>query len=63
MEFNSILIYLCANITAQRPITKWAQVKKRNKTHTQIKYKKQGNVYYLNNNDNNNSINKNQSYH
>jgi hypothetical protein len=42
-EFNSILIYLCANLTAHRPITKSAQVKKKKKIHIKRKYKKQGN--------------------
>jgi hypothetical protein len=28
---SSILIYLCANLTAQRPITKSAQVQKKKK--------------------------------
>jgi hypothetical protein len=31
IQFNSILIYLCANLTAQRPITKSAQLKKKKK--------------------------------
>jgi hypothetical protein len=26
IQFNSILVYLCANLTAQRPITKLARV-------------------------------------
>jgi hypothetical protein len=37
MYIISILIYLCADLTAQRPITKSAQV-----IHIQRKYKKQG---------------------
>jgi hypothetical protein len=31
IQFNSFLIYLCENLTAQRPITKSAQVKKKKK--------------------------------
>jgi hypothetical protein len=31
IQFNSILIYLCANLTAQRPITKSAHVQKKKK--------------------------------
>jgi hypothetical protein len=31
IQFNLILIYLCANLTAQRPITKSAQVQKKKK--------------------------------
>jgi hypothetical protein len=31
IQFNSINIYLCANLRAQRPITKSAQVKKKKK--------------------------------
>jgi signal transduction histidine kinase len=42
IQFSSILIYLHANITAQRQITKLARVKKRNSTL------EQGNLYDLN---------------
>jgi hypothetical protein len=36
IQFNSILIHLCSNATAQRHISKSAQIKKRNKkTHKQ----------------------------
>jgi hypothetical protein len=42
IQLNSILIYLRANLTAQRPITKLARVKKINITHTN-KIQKQGN--------------------
>jgi hypothetical protein len=36
-------MHLCANVTARKPITKWARVKNRNKTQ------RQGNPYNLNN--------------
>jgi hypothetical protein len=59
---NSILIYLYANLTAQRSVTKWARIKKRNKTHKN-KIQTQCNLYLLNNNkdydDNNNNNNNN----
>jgi hypothetical protein len=47
----SIQFYLCASLTAQRPITKRARVEKNTHTHTK---QKQGNV---NNNNNNNNTN------
>jgi hypothetical protein len=47
IQINSI-IYLHANLTAQRPVIKWARIRKRNETHIQIQ--KQGNLYHLNNN-------------
>jgi hypothetical protein len=30
IQFNSILVYLCANLTAQKPITKLARVRRNN---------------------------------
>jgi hypothetical protein len=36
---NSVLIYLRENLTAQRPVTKLARVRKRNSSKTQTKYK------------------------
>jgi hypothetical protein len=57
-QYSSVLIYSCANLTAQRPITEWVWVKKTDKIHKQNI--KTYNSYYLNNN---NSINTNQSYH
>jgi ankyrin repeat protein len=69
----SILIYLRANLTAHRPITKWARVKRGNTTHRN-KIRKQGNAHNFNNDDdddddddnnnnnNNNPIDTNQNY-
>jgi hypothetical protein len=54
IQFNSIFIYLHANITAQRPSIKLTRVKKRNKIQ------EQGNLYEWNND--NDSININHSY-
>jgi hypothetical protein len=45
IQFNSILIYLRANLTAQRPITKLSRVRS----------KKQQQYIYNNNNNNNNN--------
>jgi hypothetical protein len=67
---NSILIYILANLTPQRPITKLARVKEWNKTHTN-KIQEQVNLYHTNNDDhdddddynNSNSININESYY
>jgi hypothetical protein len=38
IQFNSILIYLRANLTAQRPITKWARVTRTNKIQNKEVY-------------------------
>jgi hypothetical protein len=52
VQFNSVLIYLRATLTVQRPITKREGAKKRNKIQTKYKNK----VTYNLNNNNNNSI-------
>jgi hypothetical protein len=60
IQFNSVLVYLRANLTAERPNKKLARVHRRKQ---QKKYKlnaKEGNLY--NKNNSNNSM-KNQIYH
>jgi hypothetical protein len=52
IQSNSVLIYLPAKVTDQRPVTMWARVKKRNKTQ-------RGNNNQNSNNNNNNNNNNN----
>jgi hypothetical protein len=59
VKSSSVIIYLLANLTAQRPITKLARVKKRNTNSICTKQ----DVLYNSNNNNNNSINSNQNRH
>jgi hypothetical protein len=47
---------LCANSTAQGPITKWAWVKESKQTYTKYKIR-QNNNYHYNNNNNNSLLN------